>query len=241
MRGALSQGVRTFCLIFGTLETLLAALWCAAGAGIYGSPLGGVSGRELAYVWAILLTGPLSALPATIVHLWWPRWGTAWLILGAIASGALAIAFLPPRFVDSCVAAIALGSLPMLMVGLWLLWKSTAAKDLGAGGRFPIERPEPRTALCEIGSILWGVALFLIGLVGTLVAVVGTYAALITLPMNVVTHQDAYRADRIFILLVFVAVGSISLVRKRLHLRTEFLAGMWGASALAGLFLEFRK
>src|SRR5262245_773782 len=66
---------RMICLLLGVVELVCAALWCLGGAGVYGSPLAGLSGAQLARVWAFLLLGPLSVLPAALTLLWRRRLG----------------------------------------------------------------------------------------------------------------------------------------------------------------------
>ena|SRR6478752_10343878 len=112
------------CLVFGVAVSLGAALWCVGGAGMFGSPLAGESDRELAHVWAFLVIGPFSALPAAIVSLWKPRWGAIWLIAGGIVSGALAI---PYFSTDAGVVPLVLVPLPMLLLGMWLILRAQSA------------------------------------------------------------------------------------------------------------------
>ncbi|HMP59603.1 MAG TPA: hypothetical protein PKD86_09640 [Gemmatales bacterium] len=243
MSHALSQGVRTFCLIFGVVEALGAALWCLVGAGIYGSPLAILQGQELTHVLAFLIAGPFSALPASIVVLWRPRWGAAWLIAGGIASGALAIPYLST---DAHILPLALVSFPMLVVGLWLIRDSNSTRESGAGSGHPVEPGGQQDSRGGIGSILLGTLLFV-------VAVVGTYALVIVLAVNNVTglrgairadnpfsHENQDLADVVVVLLVAIAVTLITLVRKRLRLRGEAIAGMWLAVLLGGLIILIR-
>src|SRR5580765_8746625 len=159
MSGTPSQSVQIFCLIFGTVEGLGAALWCAAGAGIYGSPLAGMGGLELAHVWAFLLTGPLSALLAAIVILWQPRWGAAWLIAGALASGTLVSgALAAPYFTtDAHILPLALVSLPMLVIGLWLIWASARTSEVVASAEHPLEPRRAQPSHGKVSSIMLGV------------------------------------------------------------------------------------
>lgn len=245
MHPALSRGVRTFCLIFGTIEAIWAAFWCFLGPRLIYElstpPI--MRGRELAYLAAIILTGPLSALPATVVALSRPRWGAAWLIVGAMASGALSLASLFTTYTH-VVPIPGVLSLPMLIVGLWLIRKSATATGSAADTKSPIETEVQQGG--EIGSILLGVVLFVAGWFGT-------YAILIALAINNVTGlrgpprrdnpfvcENADFADCMVLLLVLVAVSVISFVRKRLHLRGELLAGMWFALAVGGLMLVLR-
>lgn len=65
------------CILFGVFELAGAALWCVAGAGIYGSPLEGMSDAELAKAWLFLAVGPFSVLPAALTMLGRRRLGAA--------------------------------------------------------------------------------------------------------------------------------------------------------------------
>jgi hypothetical protein len=243
MSHALSQGVRTFSLIFGVVEALGATLWCLGGAGIYGSLLGMFRGLELAHLWAFLIIGPFSALLAAVVALWRARWGAAWLITSGLASGALAIPYLST---DAHILPLAFVSLPMIVVGLWLIRASARASGFGAGAGHPIEPGGQPDARGGMGSILFGVLLFL-------VAAVGTYTLLSVLAVNNVTglrgkprpdnpfvQENQDLADGVVVLLVAALIGLITLVRKRLRLRGEAVAGMWLAVLLGGLIILIR-
>jgi hypothetical protein len=83
-----------FTLALGVVVFLGAALWCLGGAGIYGSPLAGMSGDELIRVWAFLILGPFSVLPAAVAMWAKPRLGAAWLIVTGALSGCLSALFL---------------------------------------------------------------------------------------------------------------------------------------------------
>ncbi|MBX3426406.1 MAG: hypothetical protein KF688_12060 [Pirellulales bacterium] len=243
MSHTLSNGARTACLIFGVVEALGAGLWLLAGAGVYGSPLAGMDGPELARIGAFLLAGPLSALLAAIVVLRRPRWGAAWLVAGGFASGALAVPFLRT---DAHILPLALVSLPMLVVGLWLIKASADATGSGAGSEHPVEPGRQQDSRSGIGSVLLGVLLFLI-------AAVGTYALTIALAINNVTglrgairpdnpliRENQDLADGIVVVLVATAVVGITMLRKRLRLRWEAVAGTWAAVLLGGLILLLR-
>lgn len=243
MSGALSPTVKTFCLIFGTVEALGAALWCVAGAGIYGSPLTLMRGREMAQIWAFLITGPFLALPAAIIVLWRPSRGAAWMISGGLVSGIVAIPFLNT---DAHILPLALVSLPMLFGGLWLSRASARTGEFGAGAGHPIEPRGQQNVRGGIGRILLGVLLFL-------VAVIGTYALFIVLAVNNVTglrgpplsynpffHENQDLADGVVVLLVAASVGVLTFLRKRLRLRVEAVAGMWLAVLLGGLIILVR-
>jgi hypothetical protein len=109
---------RRSALVVGVLLAVGGALWCLAGAGIYGSPLTEMQGEELTRVWAFLLIGPFSALPAAVLTRWYLKAGAAWFVFGGIGSACLAITFL---FTDASVFPLLLVSLPMLAVGAGLL------------------------------------------------------------------------------------------------------------------------
>jgi hypothetical protein len=243
MQRSLPQGIRTFCLIFGTVETFLGILWCLAGAGIYGSPLGFEHGLELAYLLGVLFTGPLSALPAAIVVLWKPRAGAIWLIVGAIASGILALASLTT---GSHIAPIpGVFSLPMLVVGLWLLRRIGRKKGPGTDTEDLGELQERQTP--------GGIRSILVGGVFFLAAWIGTYSIFIALAINNVTGlrgpplshnpfvaENEDLADFTVLLLVAVIVSLATGWRRRLRLRGEVVAGMWAAALLGGLVILIR-
>jgi hypothetical protein len=105
-------------LVFSLLEAAGAALWCAAGGGIYGSPLSGIPGEELARIGVFLVAGPFSAPSAALVAPWVPRIAGAWFLLGGLVSGAVALTFIPT---DAGVLPLFVTSLPMLGCGAWLL------------------------------------------------------------------------------------------------------------------------
>jgi hypothetical protein len=109
-------------LALGILELLGAGLWCVGGAGIYGSPLVGMSADELTKVWAFLLVGPFSVLPAALAMWWNSRLGTAWLVVAGVLSGCLGTLFLST---DAGVFPILLVSLPMLVLGVWQWYEET--------------------------------------------------------------------------------------------------------------------
>jgi hypothetical protein len=111
-------------LSLGILELIGAALWCVAGAGIYGSPLAGMDREELLKVSAFLLAGPLSVLPAAILARNQPWWGGLWLVVGGFLSGYLIMFIIPhPNLRGGlhfeAVVPLLLVSLPMLVLGIW--------------------------------------------------------------------------------------------------------------------------
>jgi amino acid permease len=240
MSHARSQGVRTFCLIFGVVEALGAALWCYAGAGIYGSPFSYLSGAEAARVWAFLLTGPFSALPASVVVLWRPRWGGAFLIAGGLGSGALAVPFIRT---GAGIVPLAIASFPMFAVGLSLLLASARAAGLASGTGQSVEPGGQQCSRGGMGSILIRVVLFLVALIGTC-ALFGVLAGnnvtgLRGAPRsdNPFFYENQDVADGVVFLLVATLIGLITFVRKRLRLRAEAVAGMWMAVLLVGLII----
>lgn len=117
MAATLSPLARRTALVVGGLLTLGGALWCLGGAGIYGSPLVGMQREELTRVWAFLLAGPFSALPAALLTQWYPKVGAAWFLLGGICSAGLAVTFLGT---DAGMVPLLMVSLPMFAVGAWL-------------------------------------------------------------------------------------------------------------------------
>ncbi len=248
MRYALSRGVQTFCVIFGAVQAMGAAFWCLVGAGIYGSPLAGLRGLELAQVLGVLLIGPLSALPAAIVVLWRPRWGAAWLIASGLSYGALACAHILPPYgalalgTGAHILPLVLVSFPMLVVGLWLIWQSTKTSRFGAGAGHPVKPGGQQEFRGGMGSLL----LFLI-------ATLGTYVLCTVLAVNNVTglrgaphsdnrfiHENQDLADGVVLLLVATVVGLLTLGRKPLRLRGEAVAGTWLAVLLGSLSILIR-
>jgi hypothetical protein len=113
----LSALARRSALVVGALLAFGGALWCLGGAGIYGSPLAGMQGEERTRVWAFLLTGPFSALPAGILTRWYPKVGAVWFLLGGICSACLAVTFLGT---DAGLVPLLVVSVPMVAVGAWL-------------------------------------------------------------------------------------------------------------------------
>lgn len=111
-------------LCLGVLAFLGTALWCVGGAGMYGSPLAGISGKELVKVWAFLLVGPLSILPAAILAIHRPRWGGLWSIVGGLLSGYLIWFVIPDPnqrggLHFEAIVPLVLVSAPMLGLGVW--------------------------------------------------------------------------------------------------------------------------
>jgi hypothetical protein len=222
------QRDKMVCLLFGVVELAGAALWCVAGAGIYGSPLEGMSDDQLAKVWLFLAVGPLSVLPAALTMLWHRRLGAAWLLVGGAASGAMAVTWF---LADRGVLVGPLVSVPMIGVGLWQL--------VSRSGPAPADA---RPLAARAGSMALGVARFLVGWVGT-------YALLLVLILNDVTGlrgepgadllpQNADFADTVVVLSVGALVAVLTLLRARLRLRWELLAGQWVAVLLAALVIR---
>lgn len=109
-------------LLFGAFLLLGAGLWCIGGAGIYGSPLAGMSRSDFEKICAYLLVGPMSVLPATIVASRHPLWGGAWLIFGGILSGFITLVIIPDPILRGkmnfeTLAPLLIVSLPMLLLG----------------------------------------------------------------------------------------------------------------------------
>ena len=121
-----STWARRSSLVIGLLEFLGAGLWCVAGAGMYGSPLAGMQGEELTRVWTFLLVGPFFALLAAMAAMWKPKVGAAGLIVGGLCSGAVAVTFFGT---DAGILPFALGSLPILACGAWLLLAARTGKS----------------------------------------------------------------------------------------------------------------
>lgn len=235
-----SQGVKTFYLIFGIVEFLVAALWCLAGAGIYGSPLAIFRGQELMHVLAFLSAGPFSVLPAAILALWQPRWGAIWLIVGGLISAALAV---PYFSTDASVLPLILASLPMFIAGIWLIRASTLASREQMQPAEQASGSEGQQVRRDEMDLLPRVLLFL-------AAWIGTDAVLIVLVYYNVTglrgprlsnqlfaYENETLANGVVLLLLAGVVGFMSFVRKRLRLRAEFVAGMWIALLLGGLVI----
>ena len=220
--------MRTSCLIFGVSEALGAVIWCVAGAGIFGSPLTGMDRLNLVHVWAFLLTGPFSALLAAIVALWRPRAGGAWLVGGGVASGVFAVPFL---LTDAHILPLALASAPMVLMGRRMLRSDQVARAAGE-----TDNGRSRNATGKQGSAS-SIKSVLLGAVFFFVAACGALAPFLLLMDG--AGESRYRfAGGALLLLVSVA-GLLTVMRKRLHVRFEFLAGMWLASLLVGLNLLF--
>jgi hypothetical protein len=67
MLATMRTGLTILTFAAGLLAVLGSALWCVAGAGIYGSPLSGMSPSEGRHLLVLFLTGPLLLLPAGFV------------------------------------------------------------------------------------------------------------------------------------------------------------------------------
>lgn len=67
-------------ILWGVLAILSTGLWCAAGAGIRGSPLAGAPPEFLRDVLVLLAAGPLSILPAGLLARRRPVAAGAWLL-----------------------------------------------------------------------------------------------------------------------------------------------------------------
>jgi hypothetical protein len=219
---------KTVCLLFGVVELACAALWCAAGAGIYGSPLAGMSDAQRTKAWLFLALGPFSVLPAALTMQWHRRLGAAWLVGAGLLSGLMAVRWF---LADRGVLLAPLVSAPMVGVGLWQLLSRRASAREAEG-----------TRTARAGSLVLGVILFVVGWVGT-------YALILVLAINNVTGlrgeflpgtltcQDQDYADTVVLLLVGGVVTLLTLLRKRLRLRWEFLAGLWAAVFLTGIVI----
>lgn len=240
---ASSRYVWRACLIFGTVETLSAALWCVAGAGFYGSPLAGMSNRELIHVWAFLLSGPFSVLPAVLIARRKPRWGAAWLLIGGLVSGVLAIPYLST---DASLLPLVLVSIPMFDVGLWLF-----RHPVGPGEFNPHSDPSVRSGERAVPKL--GIGTMILRLVSFLSAFALTYLLFILLAVNNVlglrgeptadapfVYEHQGMADSVVLILVAAVVGLVTAVRRRFHLYWEVVAGMWLAVLLVGLMLLVR-
>ena len=229
----------TACLIFGIVEGLLAGLWCLAGAGIYGSPLGSMSGLELAHVWAFLLIGPFSAFLAGIISPWKPRGAAIWLIGGGLVSGALAVPFIPT---DALIMPLVFVSLPMLIMG----WMRIRASARESGIERTIGAPATQAPRRGVGTIFVGAFLFLMAFIGTYVLVMAMLINNVTSLRgppradNPFVHEGEDWADTVVVSIVAAVVGLITIARKHLRLRGEAVAGMWLALLLSGLILLIR-
>ena len=220
-------------LLFGTVEFIGAALWCIAGAGIYGSPLPSFEGLELVNVWAFLIVGPGSALAAGALTQWRPRWGAIWLIAAGLVAGLLALPFIPT---DAGVIPLLLSPIPMIAAGVAVL-----LTHKNRGKSVPVT--EPRRSL---GSIAMSVLLFL-------VAWVGMYAILMALVINNVNGlrgepepgnpwrlENEYMANTIDLLLLGSVTAVLTIAHRRLRLRWEFIAGLWCALLLGLLVFQLQ-
>ena len=133
-RAGASTWARPVGLVLGILELTGAVLWCIAGAGIYGSPLVGMSGGELMKVLAFLLAGPVSVLPAAMLARYRPRLSGLWLIGGGLYSAYLIVFSIPhPNLrgglhFESSVPLL-LVSVPMLIVGVWQMHAANKTSD----------------------------------------------------------------------------------------------------------------
>ncbi|KAF0240678.1 MAG: hypothetical protein FD180_4813 [Planctomycetota bacterium] len=117
----------------GGLGVAGVALWCVAGAGIYGSPLAEMSDREMFHVAIFMLAGPLLILPATFVARHQPLLGSLALLAGAVTSAFWHIlVVMKPYGVEQlfrssptfeALVPLLVVSLPMAVLGAtWMMW-----------------------------------------------------------------------------------------------------------------------
>jgi hypothetical protein len=110
-------------IVLGVLALLGTGLWCAAGAGRYGSPLAGARPDELRNVLILLAAGPLSILPAGLLARKRPVAAGTWLLaaggfcffwhLGAVQREGF-------RGFEAWLPALLIGG-PMLLLGAGFL------------------------------------------------------------------------------------------------------------------------
>ncbi len=224
MRPTLSPGVLTLCLCFGIGEAL-GVLFFAMLTGGYAfvdlRPL------ELAHLWAFLIVGPTSAFLAGILVLWRARWGAESLIVGGVSSAVLAVPYLPT---DAHILPLALVSLPMVLVGLWLLWLSRRSDRLAGEAERPADAPGQPPFSAGVGPVLLRTLLFLVGFIGTLelFRVLDAYNVTgLPHPSDPDPSKNVQLAYPVLLLFMAAGAGLISFIRKWLLVRVEVLVGMW--------------
>jgi hypothetical protein len=186
--------------------------------------------------------GPFSAFLAATLVFWKLRWGAAWLIAGGVGSSVLAVRYIDG---DGFIFPLAVVSLPMYLLGRWLLRAATDPNGVaGAADRAVDSGGRPLI----LGSVLLGALLFLVGATGIhflfywlteATRIMGLRGELLREPT--VNTQDYYEhqglVDGIVLSLLVASVTLVSAVRKRLRLRVEILAGMWLQLPVVGLAL----
>jgi hypothetical protein len=82
---------------------------------------------EPSSMWNLIMSGPLSTLPAVIVSYFWPKIGGAWLILGSVLSFLFAIASMQTdRNLHDIVWYFTAYSGPMLVLGIGTIFCATS-------------------------------------------------------------------------------------------------------------------
>jgi hypothetical protein len=165
-------------ITLGALAVLGTFLWSTAGAGIFGSPFGGMHGNEGFYTFILLAAGPLSLLPAGLVGRRRPLTAGAWLLaggifdffwhLGVILNDGFGQLFRSNPTLEAWVP-VTLICTPMLLLGSAFLWAGRAVLIS------KVRSPEIRRRLA-IGAAALGGA-----------AVLGLLIMLLTRPIWTVT------------------------------------------------------
>lgn len=226
-----SQRDKVACLLFGLGELGLALFAWAVVTPYWGSTLDDLTPLDRVRVGAFLAFGPLSAFAAALAVLWHRRLGAAWFVVGGLSSGLMAVSWF---LSDRGVILAPLVSVPMVAVGLWQFLLPTEPA-VGAG----------RSRHLRIGSILLGIFLFVLGWMGT-------YALFLLLVLNNATGlrgepipggfavENATLADAILLVFVGGTVALLTMLRRRLKVRWELLAGQWAAVLLGAIVLLAR-
>lgn len=76
---------------------------------------------ETSSTWYFIVLGPLSTLPAVVISYFWPKVGSAWLILGSVSSFLFVIAGMQSDFHEIAWYFTAY-SAPMLVLGVGIIF-----------------------------------------------------------------------------------------------------------------------
>lgn len=119
-----------FATWLGVITFIGGLLWMFAGAGIYGSPLGGLSapwdrpGAKWAFwILLVVICGPLALLPCALLERGWPRAGAIAMAAGAIlaAEAGIRASDAAAGFSDDALIVIGSISVPLLVLAGGLL------------------------------------------------------------------------------------------------------------------------
>jgi hypothetical protein len=154
MLGTMRTLLLTLTFLAGALGLIGTALWSFAGAGIYGSPFGGMDAGGARAVVLLLLVGPLSLFPAGLMARKHPMGAGLFLVgsavfcffwhLGVIMREGFDKLFRPNPQFEAWIPVLLLSGAPLLL-GSGFLWLSR--NDLAA----TLKRPAFQRGLAILG------------------------------------------------------------------------------------------